>query len=178
MKNVINLYSFIFVRKALRDLYPHATKWQCFKYHMRNGVRHMLVLATLAIIIGSAGMGARYFYPLTVQAEPVIQRVPAEVTLADFPILTKICKAESGGKQFLTNGNIVRGKANHSDIGICQINESINNDQARKLGFDIFTEKGNVQMAIWMFVNQGTQPWISSMCITNGWGTPAQCANK
>lgn len=112
--------------------------------------------------------------PQIVRAEVKVE-VPAEQKLSDFPILVRICNAESGGKQFKKNGDVVRGAVNPSDIGICQINEYINNDDARRLGYDIFTEKGNVQMAIWLFVNRGTSPWNSSKCIKNGWGTAAEC---
>lgn len=82
--------------------------------------------------------------------------------LTDFPILEKIAKCESDNKQFKANGDVIRGKKNPSDIGKYQINEYIHNDKARSLGFDIFTEQGNHDMAVYLFTTQGTEPWNSS----------------
>lgn len=83
--------------------------------------------------------------------------------IRDFPpALQSICKAESGGKQFKADGHVVRGHITPSDIGLCQINEPIWNDKARDLGFDIYTEQGNKDMALWLFDHQGTEPWNSS----------------
>ena len=82
------------------------------------------------------------------------------------PILQKICGCESNGckeaKQFLPDGRVVRGHVNPSDIGMCQINEPIWNDTARKMGFDIYTEKGNRSMALWLFNHYGSEPWKNS----------------
>lgn len=84
------------------------------------------------------------------------------IKFEDIPMLVKICKAESGGKQFKANGDVVRGLVNPSDIGYCQINEYINNDEARRLGYDIYTEKGNKDYAVYLFLTRGTEPWNSS----------------
>lgn len=91
------------------------------------------------------------------------KEVPTKLKFEDIPMLVKICKAESGGgHQFNKDGSVVRGKVNPSDIGYCQINEYINNDEARKLGYDIFTEEGNKDYAIYLFTHRGTEPWNSS----------------
>ncbi len=84
----------------------------------------------------------------------------------DIPMLVKICNAESGGHQFKKNGDVLRGIVNPSDIGYCQISEYIWNDTARKMGMDIYTEKGNKDFAIWLFLRQGSAPWNSSRA---GW---------
>jgi hypothetical protein len=96
--------------------------------------------------------------PLTVYAEKI-----TEVPVNTFPpMLTKICNAESGGKQFNKDGSVLRGRVNPSDIGFCQLNEPIWNDKARKMGLDIYTEQGNKDMALYIFSNYGTDPWNSS----------------
>lgn len=92
----------------------------------------------------------------------IIKEVMAEEKFSDYPLLVKICKAESHNKQFLENGRVLRGKINHSDIGYCQINEPIWNDKARELGYDIYTEQGNKDMAVHIFLNEGSTPWNSS----------------
>ncbi len=158
--------------RPLNQIQSHATRWQAVGFKIIRGVRNTFLVAFAIGIIGGAGYGgfelAENQYPRIVKADTITQtiEVPAEQRLSDYPILVKICNAESGGKQFKANGDVIRGRVNPSDIGICQINEEINNDQARRLGFDIFTEKGNEDMAIWMFVNEGTDPWDSSKA---GW---------
>ena len=82
-------------------------------------------------------------------------------------MLVKICKAESGLRQFNSKGDVLRGKVNRSDIGICQINEVINNDEARRLGYDIYTEQGNKDYAVWLYMHRGSEPWNSSKSIWN-----------
>ena len=124
-------------------------------------------------MVVALGAGSSFVYrelnPKIVHAEKTVE-VVKELKLTDFPILVKICTAESGFKQFKSNGSVIRGRVNPSDIGICQINEPIWNDTARKMGYDIYTQEGNEKMAIWLFVNQGTAPWNSSKGGVNGWG--------
>lgn len=103
-------------------------------------------------------------------AEVQTVEVTKEVHVKDVrdfpPALQVICKAESGGKHLKADGHIVRGHINPSDLGICQINEPIWNDRARDLGYDIFSEQGNKDMALWLFDHYGTEPWNSSKA---GW---------
>ena len=115
-----------------------------------------------SILAAGYGLGA-ITNPITTFAT-VEKIVNVEV---EIPLLDKICQAESGGKQFKANGSVTRGLVNPSDIGICQINEPLWNDQARKLGYDIYTEAGNKAMAKWLFVRYGSQPWSASKHIWN-----------
>lgn len=169
MNKIKSFFRFVFVYKPLNEYQAHATKFQIFKFWCRNGLRR----ATIAVMVVALSGGSSWIYrqidPKIVQADAVTIEVPKEQRLSDFPILMKICKAESSGKQFAANGNVIRGKVNPSDIGICQINEPTWNDKARKLGYDIYTEKGNEDMAIYIFVNYGTAPWNSSRDGINGW---------
>ncbi len=105
--------------------------------------------------------------PVTVMAE---KEVTKPIKMEDIPMLVKICKAESGLRQFNAKGDVLRGKVNRSDIGICQISEYTWNDTARRMGMDIYTEEGNKAFAVWLFLQQGTKPWESSKNIVNGWG--------
>lgn len=99
--------------------------------------------------------------------EPIVKYVTASSTMP--LMLQKICSAESG-KQFNKDGSVVRGAIDKSDIGYCQINERYNNDYARKLGLDIYSEQGNKEFATILFNERGVQPWDASKCTTNGWG--------
>lgn len=90
--------------------------------------------------------------------------------------LRRICSCESTGspnnipRQFDDNGNVIRGKVNHADVGMCQINTEPRNghiEMSEKLGFNLFTEEGNASYALWLYNSEGTTPWkYSSSC----WG--------
>lgn len=77
----------------------------------------------------------------------------------DAPVMVRIAQCESQMRQFDTSGNTLRGIANPKDRGIFQINEFWNLATAQRLGFNIYTVKGNIAMARWMYDHQGTTPW-------------------
>ena len=94
---------------------------------------------------------------------------PVEATLVLNPELIPICTCESsqgtGMPQHydIETGNVLHGEINNKDIGICQINEYWNGVEATELGFDIYTEYGNISMANYMYERQGTTPWNPSI---------------
>ena len=75
------------------------------------------------------------------------------------PILKKIAVCESGGKQFNSDGSVVRGRINRYDVGRFQINLLYHQEQATKLGYDLMSEQGNTAFALWLYEHQGTKPW-------------------
>lgn len=143
------------------SMYCGKTRLDVIRFWIKRLVwRSMCTMALLSVIGWSMYFGSAYL-PRTVYADrEVIKEV--KMKFEDIPMLVKICKAESGLKQFKPNGDVVRGRVNPSDIGICQINEYYNNDEARRLGYDIFTEQGNKDFAVYLFLHRGTQPWDSS----------------
>ena len=78
------------------------------------------------------------------------------------PILARIAKCESPKGQYNKDGSAVRGKVTPSDIGKYQISEVHWGQKAHDLGFDLYTEEGNEQMALWIYKNYGTEPWYPS----------------
>ena len=114
--------------------------------------------------VGSLKAG-QLLFPVTVVKAQI---VTATISYNDIPFLHKICNSEVTGSptketyQFKSNGDVVRGKVDKSDIGACQINERYNNDLARRLGYDIYTEKGNKDFAVYLYLTQGTAPWNAS----------------
>ena len=148
-------------------------KWHNTKVYTKIAIIKTAMYIKRTIIVSSVICVFGYGYvaglhTLISNADTKIVYVQATST---FPVmLTKICKAESGLHQFNSSGSVLRGKVNPSDIGYCQISEPTWDDQARKLGYDIFTEQGNKDMALWLYSNQGVQPWDSSKCTSNGWG--------
>lgn len=81
----------------------------------------------------------------------------------DVPILAEISKCESEFKHLGKNGQVIRGIVNDKDIGVMQINEEHHMKQAKALGYDIYTLKGNMAYAKWLYEKEGTRPWLSSL---------------
>lgn len=83
----------------------------------------------------------------------------------DTPILAEIAKCESSFRQFDKDGNVLVGKENSDDVGVMQINTFYHGDTAAKLGFDIYTLKGNLDFAKALYGKYGDKPWVhSSKC--------------
>ena len=140
--------------------------WKARVEHRFN--QFALIVIVVAVAGASWTLRDTYNTAHAETPEPVVKYVIASSTM---PImLQKICKAESGNKQFNSDGSVFRGIVNRADIGYCMINEPINNDYARKLGYDIYTEQGNKDFATILFNERGVQPWEASKCTTNGWG--------
>lgn len=76
--------------------------------------------------------------------------------------MVEIARCESHFTQFNTDGSVFRGKVNRKDIGYFQINEYWNGAMAKKLGYDIYTEEGNIGFALYLYHTQGTAPWNAS----------------
>ena len=74
-------------------------------------------------------------------------------------VLRKIAFCESSDRHFDEEGDVIRGKVNPDDIGRYQINIVMWGKDAKKLGHDIFSEAGNLQMALYLYEKQGTKPW-------------------
>lgn len=84
------------------------------------------------------------------------------------PALVPICACESGGgktgtpRQFDENGEVLRGKVNHLDVGMCQVNLKYHQKTAERMGLDLLTEEGNITYANFLYDTQGTRPWTWS----------------
>jgi len=80
----------------------------------------------------------------------------------DEPILVAIAGCESSYRQVNDSGYLVRGKIDHDDIGVMQINEHYNGTEAAALGDDIKSLDGNMAFAKYLYEQEGTKPWASS----------------
>lgn len=83
------------------------------------------------------------------------------------PILAEIAACESDFTHWSASGEIYRGERNPNDIGVMQINTSYHEDNARKLGYDIYSFRGNLDFAEYLYRRDGTRPWNPSK---NCWG--------
>ena len=90
---------------------------------------------------------------------PVIGR--QEPTLP--PVLQRIAQCESWGQQWTRDGQVLRGKRNPQDLGLFQINAVVWAKKAEELGYDLYTQDGNTQMARYIFENYGSVPWQASV---------------
>jgi hypothetical protein len=114
----------------------------------------------------------------TATTTPITQnQIEAYLSLqyADEPILVDIARCESTFRQFDLDGQVMRGKVDHSDVGVMQINEVYNGPEALKMGYDIYTLEGNVAFAKYLYAKLGTQPWASS---EGCWGAGNDLARK
>ncbi|MFA6416033.1 MAG: transglycosylase SLT domain-containing protein [Candidatus Paceibacterota bacterium] len=74
----------------------------------------------------------------------------------------EIARCESGLTQYTDSGEVIRGRVNPLDVGIFQINEKYHLETAEKLGYNIYTAKGNIGYAMWLMKHEGNQHWNSS----------------
>jgi hypothetical protein len=95
--------------------------------------------------------------PVEVKKDP-LQTINAEL----YGILS--CESGGGGKpkQFNSDGTVLRGRVNRSDVGAAQINEYYHLQASKRLGYDIYTLEGNIAYAKYLYDTQGTQPWSAS----------------
>ncbi len=92
----------------------------------------------------------------------VSRLIPPKERLEIPVILEKIAFCESRTGQFDKDGNVVRGKVNPKDVGKFQINEYYWLEKSIELGYNIYTEKGNIKMALWIYESRGLSPWNAS----------------
>ena len=74
-------------------------------------------------------------------------------------IMVKIASCESHFRQFDKNGEVLRGEQNPLDRGIFQINEYYHLENSKQLGYDIYTIKGNIGYARYLYDKNGTRDW-------------------
>lgn len=115
-------------------------------------------------MILSAFLSLFFLLPYPVEAQQTPPEPPAVLTAA----LVPICSCESTGKrdgvptQFNEDGTVIHGYIHYADTGMCQLNAEVWEKKAIDLGYDIYTEQGNIKMANWIYEQQGSKPWISS----------------
>lgn len=128
-------------------------------------------LLSLALILGISPAFAKTAV-FEIKGDPsipkaLITRDPVSVW-QNYPLLKRIASCESWGtpykepRQFLSDGSVLKGVINPTDIGLAQINEPTWGTTAKKLGYDIYTADGNLKMAIYIYDHYGSSPWVYS----------------
>ena len=74
-------------------------------------------------------------------------------------VALEIAQCESELRQFNKDGSILRGRDNPADVGVFQINENWHLTDSRKLGYDIYSTKGNIEYALYLMKRDGIRHW-------------------
>lgn len=148
-----------YMGKRLKDIYPHATKWQVFKYRVRKFLLNCLKLVIWAGIIFGIFTAGRYLYPAKVYTtQEIIKEVPIQAQ-----VLERIAKCESPTGHWKDGQVAMNSNTNRSvDIGKYQINNQAWGKKATELGYNLVVEEDNEAMANWIYTNRGTEDWYSS----------------
>jgi hypothetical protein len=80
----------------------------------------------------------------------------------DIPVMKGIAFCESRFRHFDSDGNVLRGDIEPSDIGVMQINEYFHGRKAQVMGIDLYDFGGNLIYARYLYEKEGTEPWKSS----------------
>lgn len=83
-------------------------------------------------------------------------------------VALRIARCESHFRQYNTDGSVIRGKQNQSDVGIFQINEKYHLSRSQNQGLDIEQTSGNIAYAMSLLKKEGTKPWNWSKPCWNG----------
>ena len=81
---------------------------------------------------------------------------------AEQPALIKVAFCESSLEHTEEDGSVKRGDVDSRDTGLMQINKGYHAKKAKELGLNLENQEDNAKYAIWLFENQGLQPWSSS----------------
>ena len=134
---------------------------------------HSICHRNIFSIYSESGIGRRSYWFLTGIQSGIQYRIEiSDEQRNNSTIIPKVLQAiavcESGGQQFNSDGSVKKGVYNRHDIGKFQINELYWGAEARRLGVDIYSLKGNTQMALYIYNRYGTKPWAwSKKCWTS-----------
>lgn len=150
-----------YMGKPLREVYPHATRFQVLKWKVKEGLKWCVRWLFKIGMIG--GTGYAIFIAGQFSASVTTYAAPNIVT-AQSPVLDRIKSCESKNNQLGGNGQTLVhiNKNNTVDVGAYQINLTVWGEKATQLGYNLFTEDGNKKMAEWIYLNKGTGDWSSS----------------
>lgn len=144
--------------EPLYRIYPHATKWQVFKYNLVVGIRKAVFVGAFTGLVVGTALTYRELVPKVAHAEKEVYIKSEELS----PVMQRIAKCESGGQHYKNGQVIFNANTNGTvDIGYLQIN-SVWNKKATELGLDLTKEKDNKKFGQWLYENRGTEDWYSS----------------
>jgi hypothetical protein len=142
--------------KHFRDIYPHATRWQIFKYKVWGFTRKVLIIASFGLALtGSYALGAFINTPKVIPVKTSAK--------SDAPVLERIAQCESSGSQYDKTGQVTLHPNSDGtiDVGKYQVNSKWFK-KATSFGYDLTKSDDNRKMAEWIYENRGTGDWQSS----------------
>lgn len=153
--------------KRLKDVYPHATRWQVIKFKVKRFFRKVAIVTAFGAFLYVAFFFGKTFYPNVTYA--VQEKVVTVESEKESPVLERIAKCESGGIHYDKRGQVlaVGNKDKTVDIGKYQINNYHWGAKATELGLDLYKEADNKKMAEWIYQNRGTVDWEASRSCWN-----------
>lgn len=146
--------------QRLKDVYPHATKWQVFMFRVRRFIGRVVLIGMISIVLWGVFKLGSILNPATIYTKAeVIKEVPIKA-----PVLERIAKCESGGSHYDKNGQVqLNANTNGSvDIGVYQINNKAWGHKATELNLNLMVEEDNRKMAQYIYETHGTEPWYPS----------------
>lgn len=160
MKRFVKLYDHRDRAGKYRKLYLHETFMGMIKRWIRTAFRYFLISFAVTVFLFIGGAAGSHYFP-KIEYTQIEKVVLAET---ESPVLDRIAMCESDNMHIGKNGQVVvHGNTNGSvDVGRYQINVQIWGQTATDLGYDIFTDEGNTNMAQWLFKNKGSEPWVYS----------------
>ena len=108
------------------------------------------------------GVFSFLFFLLLVPAHTEAKsQLPKEITFSELPIqLQFIALCESGGRHEV-NDKVIQSRTD--DWGIMQISRKYHLKRSINLGYDIFSPQGNMAYALFLYTENGLNPWRASM---------------
>lgn len=142
-------------------------KYSKLQYQLFLAKRMFLRCLVVSFLIVTAGWlvtAGIFISKNTIEPEIVYGKEIVEVPIKEIPpVMQRIAQCESGNKHYNKGQVILRSNKDGSvDIGKYQIN-SIHSKEASRLGLDLTKEKDNEAYAMYLYENQGTEPWYASI---------------
>lgn len=160
--------------KPLRDIYPHATKFQMFKFHLKRGIRKVLIMASLCgLIYVGIQIGQKQPEIYTAQAREIfVDNLSVKVEELKEDLLTDLKRCESLGHKE-SDGIIIFDSNGEPSIGQFQFQRKTVIHYYNTLYKKTITKKEAVEIAIdekkahdlaydiWFKSGTGAKEWVN-----------------
>lgn len=132
-----------------------------------SSLKWLVTVAFIAIALGIVFIPrefASYENLTPIEVREPLPPPPKPKPLMPVPThLKPVCACESLGdpnaepRQFNPDGTVIQGPGNN--WGICQINATAHDAEAKALGIDYMTREGNIAFANILYAGRGYKPW-------------------
>lgn len=111
--------------KRMKKVYPHASRWQVFKYRVARFMRKIAFVAAAFGFLALAVWGGSYFFPNQVIAvqEIKIDTLPQKISKLKAEVVAELEQCESGGYDE-DRGIIIFDSNNQASVGPLQMQKT------------------------------------------------------